>query len=468
MKILSALFPALLMGLALPAAAADLNKPAHAAVDYVRVCDAYGAGFFYIPGSDTCLKISGFVRIGYEYGASNTLVGRGSVYTGSAAAAGTGPGATRTAASVFGGVLVTGQRGQNSSDTYSRNEIQFDARTNTEYGLLRSYIDYNLNINTSASNSAVTFVRLDRAMIQFGGLTAGRALSYFNFYGGATFAQNYGEMTPNNPVNLLAYTISPIKGLTATLSLEDPTSAGLDHTATAAPAPNYVMRRGGATFVYGGLNMPDVVATLNLDQSWGSAQISAAAHQDYGATNAIGTKWGYAVLAGVRYKLPTIAPGDEIYLEGTYTNGAVGYADWQGSFFLLEKSAGVGATTSATDLGADATYSLGSGIKQTRAWSVFGGFTHFLTPQHEIDFSAGYLREDGYNQNASGPIGYGNSTFGQFEAALQLQWMPIRAVQISPYVEYRHIDFTSGTQAAYGVAKSADAFNGGLRVQRNF
>ena len=31
-------------------------------VEYVRVCDAYGAGFFYIPGTETCLKIGGYVR----------------------------------------------------------------------------------------------------------------------------------------------------------------------------------------------------------------------------------------------------------------------------------------------------------------------------------------------------------------------------------------------------------------------
>jgi hypothetical protein len=31
-------------------------------VEYVRVCDAYGAGYFYIPGTETCLKIGGFIR----------------------------------------------------------------------------------------------------------------------------------------------------------------------------------------------------------------------------------------------------------------------------------------------------------------------------------------------------------------------------------------------------------------------
>src|SRR6478735_10289497 len=31
-------------------------------VEYVRVCDAYGSGYFYIPGTETCLKINGYIR----------------------------------------------------------------------------------------------------------------------------------------------------------------------------------------------------------------------------------------------------------------------------------------------------------------------------------------------------------------------------------------------------------------------
>ena len=34
-------------------------------VEYVRVCDMYGAGFFYIPGSETCLQINGEVSVEY-------------------------------------------------------------------------------------------------------------------------------------------------------------------------------------------------------------------------------------------------------------------------------------------------------------------------------------------------------------------------------------------------------------------
>src|SRR5262245_351871 len=35
-------------------------------VEYVRVCDVYGAGFYYMPGTETCLKVSGYFR--YDMG----------------------------------------------------------------------------------------------------------------------------------------------------------------------------------------------------------------------------------------------------------------------------------------------------------------------------------------------------------------------------------------------------------------
>ena len=49
------------------AQAADLPSKKAAPVSYVKVCDAYGAGFFYIPGTDTCVKLGGYVRAEYQY-----------------------------------------------------------------------------------------------------------------------------------------------------------------------------------------------------------------------------------------------------------------------------------------------------------------------------------------------------------------------------------------------------------------
>src|SRR5262249_47817510 len=37
-------------------------------VDYVKICSLYGVGFYYIPGTDMCIKIGGWVRAEYAYG----------------------------------------------------------------------------------------------------------------------------------------------------------------------------------------------------------------------------------------------------------------------------------------------------------------------------------------------------------------------------------------------------------------
>ena len=44
------------------AQAADLPVKAKA-VEYVKICSLYGVGYYYIPGTDTCIKIGGYVRL---------------------------------------------------------------------------------------------------------------------------------------------------------------------------------------------------------------------------------------------------------------------------------------------------------------------------------------------------------------------------------------------------------------------
>src|SRR6202042_1380789 len=52
------------------AQAAELPGKAKA-VEYVRICSLYGAGFYYIPGTDTCIKIGGYLRVDTTFGGSN-------------------------------------------------------------------------------------------------------------------------------------------------------------------------------------------------------------------------------------------------------------------------------------------------------------------------------------------------------------------------------------------------------------
>ena len=49
------------------AQAADLPSKKAAPATYVKICDAYGAGFFFIPGTETCVKVGGYVRVDYDY-----------------------------------------------------------------------------------------------------------------------------------------------------------------------------------------------------------------------------------------------------------------------------------------------------------------------------------------------------------------------------------------------------------------
>ena len=43
-------------------------------MEYVKVCDAFGTGYFYIPGTETCLKIGGLVRWDLAYGNNTPLL----------------------------------------------------------------------------------------------------------------------------------------------------------------------------------------------------------------------------------------------------------------------------------------------------------------------------------------------------------------------------------------------------------
>src|SRR5580700_7123541 len=94
------------------AQAADLPVKAKA-VEYVRVCSLYGAGFFYIPGTDTCIKIGGYLRTDVTI---NGQTGGAPYWSG-------------------GGAYD--ERYRNEYNDYSRFALTMDARTATEYGVVR-------------------------------------------------------------------------------------------------------------------------------------------------------------------------------------------------------------------------------------------------------------------------------------------------------------------------------------------
>src|SRR5260370_9005006 len=68
MKMVKSLLLGTAAGLVAVAGAQAADMPVKAApVQYVKICSLYGDGFYYIPGTDICLKIGGYVRGEYFY-----------------------------------------------------------------------------------------------------------------------------------------------------------------------------------------------------------------------------------------------------------------------------------------------------------------------------------------------------------------------------------------------------------------
>ena len=112
------------------AQAADLPVKAKA-VEYVRICSLYGAGFWYIPGTDTCIKIGGYLRVDTTF--------NGGVYDQPA---------------------YSGDNGQNNRyrdyfNSRSRLAVTVDTRTATEYGVIRTFGQLDAQFqNYGTSNNA--------------------------------------------------------------------------------------------------------------------------------------------------------------------------------------------------------------------------------------------------------------------------------------------------------------------------
>src|SRR5690348_13049936 len=139
------------------ARAADLPVKARP-VEYVKVCSLYGAGFYYMPGTDTCIKIGGYVRTQSNWNADGGGLADG-----------------------FGDTTAAGAGRFTRSDTdpltfRHRFVLSADVRTQTEYGTLRAYATTGAQQTTPGGPS----IFFNRAFVQFAGFTTGRAVSFFD------------------------------------------------------------------------------------------------------------------------------------------------------------------------------------------------------------------------------------------------------------------------------------------------
>ena len=127
MKIKSLLIGSAAAIVAAPAAfAADVIIAEPEPVEYVEVCDVAGAGYFYIPGSRTCLQISGLVRHELQFGENDSPVDGGE---------------------------FNGER--DGIDSLVRGELNIRTFTETELGDLTSFIRFRANDENNDALSVV-------------------------------------------------------------------------------------------------------------------------------------------------------------------------------------------------------------------------------------------------------------------------------------------------------------------------
>ncbi|OYX65682.1 MAG: porin, partial [Rhizobiales bacterium 32-66-11] len=186
--------------------AADLPVKAKA-VEYVKVCSAYGAGYYYVPGTDTCLKIGGYARADYYVNGVGTF---NPAISSATAAAFNNPGVGAAA------YPFTTDRTPNYT-TRVRGVFDFDARTATDYGILRSYVRGGIEWNSysGTNNAAGSNLYYERAFIQFAGFTFGYTQSFFDT--GIDYMMTTPYAGSNQWNTVIAYTAQFGNGFSASL-----------------------------------------------------------------------------------------------------------------------------------------------------------------------------------------------------------------------------------------------------------
>ncbi|MES0879454.1 porin [Roseibium sp. SCP14] len=363
MKLKSLMLGAAAVATATTAQAADLPV-APEPVDYVRVCDAYGARFYYIPGTETCLRVGGRVRT--QVVVNNVLDNNTSPWR---------------------------NRDDDGYDWLARGYLYLDARTATEFGTLRAYVAM-YGSSTNGDNSSFN---LDNAYIQWGGLTAGRLGSNFDIFTGQTFMGVVSRDWSDTTLNQIAYTAAFGNGLSATIALEDRSSREVG--------------------TYGGTRAPDVVAALGISQGWGSAQLSGALHQVYpDVANNNPTSGednlGWAIGGGAVFNLPFANSGSNIFFQGFYADGALSYigaGSTEGGISVSDYGPGTDDTSSGYSLSAGAYFQATSTIGLALDGSymdVDQGGTNVDFNRWAIDGSVQWEPVSGFVMGAD--VGYAN------------------------------------------------------------
>jgi len=477
------------------AQAADLPVKAKP-VEYVKICSLYGAGFWYVPGTDTCIKIGAYTKLQTEYNATNGPFMMGVANNGAGDAGGRH---TRT---------DTGEFTWNA-----RGVISFDMRQQTEYGTLRSYIDVgeqtqssdNSGGNSTLNNATSLFN--SRAFIQFAGFTAGRMRSFFDLYfqGNYAFAsQRFGNDTSPNGIVGIAYTWQFGGGVSASVSLEDNGFGSGSRGRSTVNVGQTSFSVGTTTLDNKGFQFFDPVVNLRLDQAWGFVGASAALHDASGGyyltpetSGHPSDKFGWAATLGFTLTNVFGLQGDTIAGQAVYSQGAIGYATpmFGPTAFFSGNTAGLAWVE-------EALYGPNGSVELTNVWSANAAYEHRWDPKWRTSVYGGWVGVDytgaekalicprgaggGVNTTAFLQTGAGSFSgvtncdpnFSMTEVGTRTMWNPVPDLDVGVDLVWWHMNTGFAGSAVLGASgakpagaytiKDQDALSAIFRIQRNF
>jgi len=422
--------------------AADLPVKAKP-VEYVKICSLYGEGFYYVPGTDICLKVGGYVRADYRWNATG---GGQPHYTG-------GGGAQDRSVSPF--------------STRHRAHFNFDSRSQTAYGTLRTYVA----VNVDNQDQGTVGVTPTRAFIQWAGFTFGHTKSFTDVPGTPedTFkslfqTQNVSETAPNG-TNQIAYTWELGNGMTLNVGADE------RRTKAIANLSNNVTTVGAnPTTSFGPYQHPTPWVNFAVNQAWGRFGVSAIFNK-VNATYYTGTlattgncpvgqtgtsacgypddKWGWAVLSGIDIKAPWAGPGDHF---GGYFNYGVGAAAYSGGASLGSPGLFGAGNTVALGVITDGVFVNGGQFELTTTWTAGAGYEHFWLSNVSTGVYGNYTQvryDDSVINSALFCTGQNiiqvsggrcDPGFNFWQVGMVNNWYPVAGFRLAVDVQYTRIE----------------------------
>jgi hypothetical protein len=433
------------------AQAADLPTKKAAPAEFVKICNVGGMAGFIIPGSDTCLKISGYVTGQIE---------AGNVQTGYTWAT-QGKALVSTAADLHPAFGYT-----------TRFNVDFDARTMTSYGVLRGYAEAQFE-NGNGFDTTGTAAYINLAYVQWAGITAGKAPSFFSFFGGGEGWANIfsPDQQGFNQPDVLAYTATFGGGFSATIAAQSSGSNGSSGGGTN-------MNIDTTNF---GMTAPDFVANLRVDQPWGAAQVSGVAHQVHVYDAAVPgmpstNTWGWGIDGGVKFNLPTLGAGDNVQFQAVWTRNALWYSGIpDGMWGENGATNGNGLAMSVGDTYYATANAFGAaGFATPTAWSLGATFEHHFSPVFSFDPQIAYAE-----LNWSGANGQLSSNAQSLIVGAVAHWDPVPLLDFAFELMYQNthqstpglytvkpVGTINGVAAAF--PGNTDGVAGRFYITRNF